>query len=148
MTEVQTFYGDWLVQCDQVNAGFSQRFSISGSENSDGVHPGTPGNQIRVSGQEWFIKMEWNDGAGSDWPASDIRRSASYTISDGLVVTLGADDNLPSLRDLDYDDMIIVCKSLNPNINPQPSSFAFDFTISKDMIKEKEPCQKTLFQTP
>ena len=45
MTEIQTFYGDWLVQCDQVNAGFSQRFSISGSENSDGVHPGTPGTR-------------------------------------------------------------------------------------------------------
>ena len=98
-----------------------------------------------MSGQEWFIKMEWNDGAGSDWPASDIRRSASDTISDGLVVTLGADDNLPSLRDLDYDDMIIVCKSLDPNINPQPSSFAFDFTISKDMIKEKDKIHLNTF---
>jgi hypothetical protein len=136
----ETFYGDWLVRCIEKDSDFEQRFKISGSDSSDSTYNGTPGTQIdRVSGQQWSIEMEWNDNAGSGWQPSDIGRSAaSYTVQEGLVITLGADDNWPEKRDGDYNDLIIVCKSLDPAINPNPPPpNPPHFTISNDMIKDR-----------
>lgn len=135
----QTFYGDWSVRCDQVSGDFSQCFKIIGSDGSVTIYSGTPGMQVaRVSGEEWSIEMEWNDNAGSGWKPSDIRRSPSYTVLEGFVIRLEADDNTPDARDFDYDDMVLICKSLDPMINPDPpSGYPFDFTISKDMLTEK-----------
>jgi hypothetical protein len=140
MTDTEIFYGDWLVQCDQVNADFSQQFIIRGSDNADGIYNGTQGTQIaRVSGQQWSISTEWNDNISSGWQSSDIKRSASYTLQEGLVIMLGADDNTPDQRDFDYDDLILNCKSLDPIINPTPPPSVPDFTISPDMIIKPRP---------
>lgn len=136
----QTFHGDWSVQCDQVSGDFSQRFIIRGSDSSDSEYLGEPGTKIpRVSGDEWSIEMEWKDNAGSGWQPSDIRRSPSFAIHEGFVIRLEADDNTAKAQDFDYDDMILICKSLDPTINPNPGSgYPFDFTISKNMLTEKK----------
>lgn len=138
-----TFYGDWFVRCDRINGDFSQRFVIRGSDSSDAEYefpPESPGYQIsRVSGEEWSIEMQWNNNAGSDWQPSDIRRSPSYTVLEGFVIRLEADDNTADVRDFDYDDMILICMSLDRTINPKPpSDYPFDFTISKEMLTEKK----------
>jgi len=135
MTEI--FYGEWFIQCEQINADFSEQFIISGSDSSDGIYPGTPGIQIaRVSGKQWSIEMQWNNNTGSGWQTSGIKRSATYTVLEGLVIRLGADDNFDSSRDFDYNDMILICKSLDTKINPTPPSrYPYGFTIPKDNEK-------------
>ncbi len=101
-----------------MDAYFSEQFTITGSDNSDGRYPGIQGTKIaEVFGQEWSVSMQWNDEAGSDWQPSDIKRSTAYSTQEGLVVALGADDDYPSKRDGDYNDLILVCKSLDPTIS-------------------------------
>jgi hypothetical protein len=45
-------------------------------------------------------------------------------------------NNMEFRPDLDYQNMILICKSLDPTINPKPpSGITFDFTISPNMIR-------------
>ncbi len=136
---VETFFGDWSIEVQSAVAAFSQRFTITGSVGSDGVYLGTPGNRInRVSGQGWRLTMQWDDTIGSGWQASAVKRSASFSITDGMILTLGADDNFPPLRDFDYNDMILVCKYLNPVVNPAPIPNPYDFTIPENIVVRRD----------
>lgn len=130
MTEI--FYGDWTVEVFSKDAAFSQRFIIDGSDASDGVHPGATGTApVSVSGQRWSITMEWNDDVGSGWQPSDVRRtSATFTLQDGLVILLGADDNFEQLRDHDFNDVVLRCHNTDPTLTPwQPLGNPLDFTL-------------------
>lgn len=146
---VETFFGEWSVRVDKVNAHLAQRFIITGSD-SDGIYPGVPGTSLpRVSGVQWTLAMEWNDSdAGLGWQPSNVRRSAAGTVQEGLVVRLGADDKTTYVdRDLDYDDLVLVCVCLDPTVNPfPPGPPPFDFTIPEDVLtdapKQKPPVPK------
>jgi hypothetical protein len=132
----QTFHGTWSIQVSEIHAGFAQRFIISGSAGSDGIYPGVVGTLLpQVSGSQWTVRMEWNDNVSSGWQPSDVRRSASYTVQHGLVVLLGADDGFPANRDHDYNDMILSCVNLEPEVNPfPPGPPPFDFSLPKSII--------------
>jgi hypothetical protein len=135
----EQFSGPWIVQVHSKEAAFSERFVITGSLASDGIYPGdvtTP--PVAVDGQAWVIRFEWNDNAGSGWLPSDVRRTvAQYTLADGLVVFLGADDNLPPLRDLDYNDLVLRCRSTDPAVNPWSGSPNLpDFSLPRGWTKE------------
>lgn len=79
-------------------------FLIVGSADADGAYDGTPGVRIQMSGDAWTLELEWNDNAGSVWQPSDVRKTAEYTISNGLSVTLGADDNFDAVRDHEHNE--------------------------------------------
>lgn len=134
----EIFFGNWYVEVSQKSSSaFSQRFRIVGSDSSDGTYMGTPGMVINVSGEGWKIIMEWNDGVGSRWQSSDIRRLITYSVSDGLVKKLGADDNIfnPN-RDYDFNDLVIICKNLDPTLNPlYPMTTLFDFTFPEKLLE-------------
>ncbi len=134
MTVPERFYGPWSVTVVSQDAAFDERFTIASSDGSDGAYGGGPGTSVAtVSGREWTITMEWNDNSGSGWQPSAVRRSARYTVPEGLVVTLGADDNYERFRDGDYDDMVLECRSLDPAHHPlQPIVNPYDFTVPKD----------------
>lgn len=137
----ETLHGNWLLQVVQKNAAFSQRFRIAGSDSSDGVYLGVVPTSVAVSGGSWTVSLEWNDNAGSGWQRSAVRKSVEYTVPDGLVFLLGADDNEEGWRDFDFDDMVLRCTSLDPEVNPMvPTSNPYDFTITRDMLK-KDPNQ-------
>jgi hypothetical protein len=131
----QTFYGPWSVEVVSLEASFSERFVIGGSANADGAYDGTPGVSVQVSGDEWTLDLQWNDNTGSGWQPSDVRKTAEYTISDGLVVTLGADDNLDAVRDHDYNDVVLACRSMDPTIDPPATDPPLDFTITEDQLR-------------
>jgi len=136
MTE--TLYGPWFVLCEQLNWDFGMRFIIKGSDSSDGIYPAVPGTVIpRVSGQEWSIEIEWSiDEDRLVWHPSPTRSSASYTISEGLVIRIGASDDYEVVHDTDYMNMVLVCKSLDQTINPKlPPDTSFNFTISPNMLR-------------
>lgn len=134
----QTFYGPWSVEVVSRDAAFGERFVISGSANADGAYNATPGVSVQVSGDTWTLDLEWNDNAGSGWQPSDVRKSAEYTITNGLVVTLGADDNFDAVRDYDYNDVVLACGSLDPAVDPPPKDPPLDFTITEDQLRRPD----------
>jgi hypothetical protein len=130
----EIFYGDWTVEVFSKDAAFSQQFIIDGSDGSDGTYPAAPGTPlVSVSGPRWFITMEWNNDAGSGWQPSDVRRtSTTFTLEDGLVVFLGADDNFAELRDHDFNDVVLRCHNTDPTISHgDPITQPLDFTFPR-----------------
>jgi hypothetical protein len=127
---METFFDDWSLQVSAKSAAFAERFRIIGSDSSDGTYYGSVGLQLnRVSGEQWTLIMEWNDGIGSGWQPSAVRKLATYTVGEGLVKVLGADDNTVNARDNDFNDLVITCKSLDPTLNPLlPVGIPFGFT--------------------
>jgi hypothetical protein len=130
VTEV--FYGPWQVIVESKEAYYSQRFTISGSANADGTYPGIPGTGPGdVHGSRWTIDLEWNDNAQSGWQPSDAKRTATYSLPDGLTVFIGADDNFEQHRDHDYNDMVLACTSLDPDHAPYKGTTPYEFTIDR-----------------
>lgn len=131
----EVFYGPWEVRVISKEASFDEQIVIVGSDASDGAYPGIPGGGPGpVAGSKWTLRAEWNDNAGSGWQPSDLRRSAAYTLDEGLVVTIGIDDNLDTVRDYDYNDVVVVCRSLDPSHTPMhPIINPYDFTVPKDV---------------
>ncbi|MEU1973449.1 hypothetical protein ABZ477_17475 [Microbacterium sp. NPDC019599] len=131
----EIFYGPWDVRVVSRDAWFSQQLVITGSDASDGAYDASPGGGPGlVTGPRWVLHAEWDDNAGSGWQPSALRRSAAYTLADGLVVTIGIDDNLEAVRDHDYDDVVIVARSLDPAHTPlHPLAPPLDFTVPEDV---------------
>jgi hypothetical protein len=128
------FSGSWVIKVDSKDADFSERFIISGSVASDGIYPGEISMpSVSVSGQRWFLRFEWNDNASSGWQPSDIRRTAAaYTLEEGLITFVGADDS--SSRDQDFNDLVLRCRNLDPKINPRIplTNLLPDFTLPRE----------------
>jgi len=131
----EVFFGPWDVKVLSKDADFSQQILITGTDASDGNYPATPGGGPGpVSGPRWTLSAEWNDNAGSGWQLSALRRSAAYTLADGLTVTIGIDDNEEAVRDHDYDDVVILARSLDPAHTPlHPVTGPLDFTVPEDV---------------
>lgn len=128
----EIFSGDWTVEVFQKDADFSERFVIEGSLASDGIYPGEVSTRpVSVSGARWSIRLEWNDNAGSGWQPSGVRRtSAIYSLQDGLVVFVGADDNFENLRDHDFNDVVLRCRNVDRQLNPWfPFVNPYEFTL-------------------
>jgi hypothetical protein len=135
----EMFYGDWTVEANEEEVVASHRFIIEGAVNGAGVYPGESGNPpVSVSGPAWSIIIEWNDNAGSNWQTCAVRRtSVTFTLKDGLVVRLGADDNYVDLRDNDFNDSILICRKIDPQFTPwNPFVNTYDFTLPNDVRRK------------
>lgn len=136
MATLEVFSGTWTVQViGHVTNEWFERFWILGSDQGDSVHPGTVGSPaITVSGARWSIKVQWNDGAtpwndtttpGAWVRDSDLVRTPTYTLADGLVVLVGADSN----GDGNHNDLVIRCQNQDPHLTPwRPVTAPYDFT--------------------
>jgi hypothetical protein len=125
----EIFFGPWSVRVKRVNASFAHRLVITGADVGDGVHPAVVGAEISVVGRDWQISLEVIDGAG--WHRSGIRRTATFTAVDGLVVTLGGD----GYGGDDYDDLVVAVQSHDPGLGPlRPAATPYDFTIPERMF--------------
>lgn len=149
---VQIFYGPWNVTVQSREAYFAQRFTISGSDASDGTYPGVPGTGPGdVTGTQWTLNFEWNDNSRVDWHPSDSSRSAEFTLSDGLVVHAGADDNFEAVRDGDYDDLVLRCVSNDPDLHPYRGIVPYDYTITQEQLdryRKTRPDEKDPVRLP
>lgn len=131
----ELFSGEWKVEVIAKNPANDERFIIQGSLGSDGIYPGVVGiPPVSVAGPNWFIRFEWNNNAGSGWRESDVKKiDAESSLQDGLVITLGIDDNFLTLRDHDFDDLIVRCTNVEPPLNPWlPFVNKYDFTRPRD----------------
>jgi hypothetical protein len=137
MTEV--FFGPWVVAVQSKDAGFEQRVVINGAAVGGGVHPGVVGTAIVVDGDRWELDLEWSDGG--PWQPSAVRRTATFTPLDGLVVTLGGDDGPFAGADHDFDDLVVVVQSVDPALDPlHPDEIPFDFSLPEDhIVPEDQP---------
>lgn len=134
----ETFYDDWTVEVQDEEELASHRFIIEGAVTGSGVYPGavsSPPVPVSVSGPAWSIRVEWNDNNGSNWQACALKRIAVYfTLRDGLIVYLGADDNYIELRDNDYNDSTLICRKIDPKFTPWlPFVNPYEFTLPNDV---------------
>jgi hypothetical protein len=129
----QTFYGKWIVEVVSKDASFDERFIISGAAVGNGAYAGVVGTSVHVEGLKWQISFEWTGPTHIDWRPSDDRKlSAGVLLDKGLVVTIGADDNVPAARDHDYNDLIVRCRNIDPQLNPFiPITTLPDFTYER-----------------
>jgi hypothetical protein len=134
----ETFFGTWSLLIQSKDAAFAERVTISGSENSDGSIDGIAGQFIpEILGDEWTAEMEWSGDGGATWHPSAIRRTMAVTDADGIVITLGADDNEPAARDGDFNDLVAVFTYLDPSVNPVgPPGGGFDFSIPEEWVRQ------------
>lgn len=133
--DVQDFYGPWELRVDTKDAWFDQQLVIAGSDRSDGEYPGVPGTTISVTGDSWHLTMNWRDPPSGPWAPSRIRRTATYTAPDGLVLGLGVDDSPPGVADRDFNDMTVTATSQDPALNPlQPWENPYSFTLPENAI--------------
>jgi len=134
----ERFYGTWIIDVVGKDAAFSQRYIIIGSDRVDGAYPADLGvPRLQVSGAEWTLALEWNNNTGSGWQPSRVqRRSTSFTITDGLVIVLGADDNWEQVADDDFDDVVVRCQNIDPHLIPwYPYQPKLDFSLPKGKIR-------------
>jgi hypothetical protein len=136
----ETLYGPWAMSIVSREAWYDQRVVISGSDSADGAYPGIVGAPVvEITGAEWTLTMEWNDNASSGWQPSATRRAARYTVNEGLVIEIGADDNFPHLRDGDFDDVVVGFVSRDPAHTPlHPIVNPYEFTLGKDVKIEDD----------
>ena len=122
----ENFDGAWRLRVVAKNAGFDQRFRVSGSAGSDGSYPGVVGAAVDVRGDGWSVELEWNDGAGSGWQPSGVLRSEGNLSPLVRQVTLAGDDSPPGQRDGDFDDLVVRAESLDPVFEVVQRPFAVD----------------------
>jgi hypothetical protein len=131
----ERFFGHWRITVIGRDSMLSNRFLVSGSDRSDGTYPPDVGTSVEVSGQGWQINMEWSDD-GQTWRPSRVRQSASYSAGQGLVRILSADDGDPTTADQDFNDLVLSCRNLDPQLNPRiPADPFFDFIITEDQLR-------------
>lgn len=146
----EMFSGDWTVEeyghsvdthVPHYVSSVPHRFVIEGSDASDGGYGIGAGsvNQARspipVSGPKWSVRFEWLQRL-DEWVPNNlapVRRTAAYTIDNGLIVFL-VSWNFDNLRDhpdiLPYRDIVLRCHNLDPKLNPNPNfKNPYNFTL-------------------
>jgi hypothetical protein len=98
-----TMQGSWTLRVKSRNAAYAQRFIVSGAATGNGVHEGTVGTTVVVTGSQWSLQVQhqptrqaWQDSA---------QRIGLPTVADGLLrVEITSNDG--GLDD-HFDDLVI-----------------------------------------
>ena len=114
------FHGRWLLEISG-SPGTRAQVIISGSDASDGTYDGNIDLTIgEVSGDEWFIGMNYLDAPGPPprWTSQSMERIATFTAAQGLLAYLTGD----------VSQTVVICKNLDPNLQPfvNPYDFTYD----------------------
>jgi len=152
----ETFHGPWWLEVNFGATHANERFTISGSDSSDGTFTkrefdaGQGSGPSTISGAQWTITVEYSPfgflGVGQvgpfvigNWYPSNTPRGASFTLEDSLVVTLNADySHSPDYAQRpDYNGraIILTLKSLNPAHHPWPPIVnPLNFTLPRETL--------------
>lgn len=129
MASPQTFHGPFEITVTHVESSRVQELVVQGSNDGGGRYPGTVGETIRVDGDTWTLDLEWYQPKGG-WRSSLIDRQAAYTVADGLVFTLRAQNG--PVEPVHWKHLRVSVASSDPALNPMhPPGFPPDFTIPK-----------------
>src|SRR4051794_10441894 len=103
-----TMQGSWTVAVKAKNASFNQRFVISGATSGNGVHAGTVGTSVFVTGAQWSINIQSQSGNGQPWVDSR-QRIGTPSVGGSLVRVDVRSDDAGGANDADFDDLILTC---------------------------------------
>lgn len=128
--------GNWTVRVKSKSAAYSQQFIISGATSGNGVHAGTVGISVDVTGDQWTIAIQNNPGGG--YQLSDTKIKFPHLVGDNYEFEIWSND---AGSDEDFNDLILAC-STPVNIN--------DFIIYGNVSLYSgrclfNPCRKDLF---
>jgi len=129
----EVFYGPWRVVLTHVNSHYSQRFVVARSD-SDGAYDVAFGQplEIVIDGEAWELELQhlqFGEDQDPTWKTSTVRRSTRYDEVSGLIVQLdGATRTAGSAGDA-FNNLTLVCTSLDPETHPNPGPSPYDFTI-------------------
>ncbi len=119
-----TIQGDWKVKVTLKNAGFDQRFIVSGSVASDGVYPGIVGTRIEANGASWMIRIQNRSSSTSPWVDSDMRIGPETPSGISVIRIVESNDQG---ADQDFDDLVLeLRKKQDPIIAIVQRPFAID----------------------
>ncbi len=150
----ETFSGEWVLECftNLHLAHIPYRFTIQGSQASDGVYPleiSTP--PLTVAGPRWSVAFEWfdpRDGRQSWFPGALRRTGASFTVADSLVVILDpmsspGQEPFPGLNGmmlaLPWSPIRMRCRNLDPDLRPWLLPFANPYDFTRPARKTPRP---------
>ena len=103
--------GNWLVRVKSKSAAYSQRFIVNGATSGNGVHSGTVGTSVFVTGDQWTIAVQNNPGTG--YQLSDAQIKFPQQIGFMYEFEIWTND---AGSDSDFNDLILAC-STPVNIN-------------------------------
>lgn len=118
------FNGKWRGTVTGRNAGFNQRVVVSGAASGNGAYPGVVGSSFVL--EDGQVELQWNNEAGSGWQPSAVLSSTGMTSPLVTIRILRADDNVPSKRDGDYDDLVVRFEHLDAPFEIVQRPFALD----------------------
>jgi hypothetical protein len=122
---MEKFYGPWEITVNDVDHDFQQRFVISGSDNADGRYtfPFRHFVNLVVTGTAWSISFEFVPFPPipvQHWKQHAVKRNSRFEAGRGLLVQL---DTIAAPR------LSLICTSMDPTLNPNPTTNPYDFTI-------------------
>lgn len=98
--------GNWTVAVKSKNAAFQQRFMVQGATSGNGVHNGTVGTSVNVTGTQWSIAIQHNPGTG--WVTSDTQLKFPQKQGGNYVFDIHSNDEG---NDTDFNDLILTCST-------------------------------------
>ncbi len=104
--------GNWHVAVKSKSAAFPQRFIVQGASTGNGIHSGTPGTSVHVTGSQWSIAIQSDPGTG--WQSSATKLKFPHKTLGNYEFDILSDDGGGS--DTDFNDLILTC-SAPANIN-------------------------------
>jgi hypothetical protein len=122
---MEKFYGPWDLTLNHVDRDSQQRFVISGSDNADGKYNFPFGGFVNlvVTGTAWSISFElvrFPPIPVPRWEQRAVKRTSRFEAGRGLIVEL---DTIAAPR------LSLICISMDPTLNPNPTANPYDFTI-------------------
>lgn len=103
--------GNWTVRVKSKSAAYSQQFIISGAISGNGVHAGTVGTSVNVTGDQWTVAIQNNPGGG--YQLSDTKIQFPHKVGDNYEFEIWSND---AGSDKDFNDLILACATPE-NIN-------------------------------
>ena len=130
----KTFFGPWKVVKTHRHSFFQQSLVITGSGNADGRYDVFDQEELEilVQGIEWQLEIqfvEFPSASEVSWQPSDVRRSTRFEPEHGLIVQLDEADRPPGSFNPEFKNLSLVCTSMDPAVNPNPTSNPYDFTL-------------------
>ncbi len=98
--------GNWTVSVKSKSAAFDQRFVVSGATSGNGVHAGTPGTSVAVTGVQWSIAIQNNPGTG--FQLSGTMLKFPHKVGGNYEFEIWSND---AGGDQDFNDLILTCST-------------------------------------
>ncbi len=103
---IVSMQGNWTITVKSKDAAFAQRFVISGATTGNGIHAGTPGMSVAVTGSQWTIAVQNDPGTG--FQLSDTMIKFPHKVGATIEFDILSND---AGNDQDFNDLVLTCST-------------------------------------